>query len=347
MSTNDQTNGEDERRAARLTAHALGRSIPRSGRKSRPNWRRNPRSWKQSGRSGPLRPSFAALDEAPTPERSAELREAVERRLQELEKASPAVPPPVAKRKPRWSRRIWSLIAVAAALLVFAAPAYFYSASRGGLRPNRKIAATYAVFKPAPLAHGKSAAGEASGPVFESPPLEKFDMGETPEDLSEFNTENQKLEKRDAWQTEEHNDDSDRFENRGGGATRAAKDPRLGGMGGFKSLAYGAGAKVTGKGGLGTGLGTATHPEIGGTGSAFSSRGPGYSVPPEDGGGDFRAKQTDIPETRTGAGFGSVQKQGGQQQAGGPRRPVAANYRPRRPPALITTFTPPTRRAGR
>ena len=77
-------------------------------------------------------------------------------------------------------------------------------------------------------------------------------------------------------QTEEYNDDSEKFEHQGGGTANSSKDPSLGGLGGFSVLAYGAGAKVTGKGGVGTGVGTGTHAGSGGAGSGFGGRGSGH-----------------------------------------------------------------------
>ncbi len=109
------------------------------------------------------------------------------------------------------------------------------------------------------------------------PPLDKFDIGETPEDPTELTTETLTMEKPAvAAQTEEYIDDSEKFEHQGGGTANASKDPSLGGLGGFSVLAYGAGTKVTGKGGVGTGVGTGTHGGSGGAGSGFGGRGSGH-----------------------------------------------------------------------
>ena len=102
-------------------------------------------------------------------------------------------------------------------------------------------------------------------------------MGDTPEDPTELNTETLTMEKPAVVAvTEEYNDDSEKFEHQGGGTPDASKTPTLGGAGGFNVLAYGMGAKVTGKGGGGTGLGLGTSAGSGGNGSGFGGRGSGY-----------------------------------------------------------------------
>ena len=263
MSTNDQNqdNGQDERRAARLTAHALGQVDSAERAEVEAELAVNPEMMKTIREERAFATELRrALDEAPTPERSAELREAVERRLKELEKTPPAAPPAVPTRQPRWGRRLWSLLAVAAALLVLAVPTYFYIASRGGNQPNRKIAATYAISKPAPQAHGKRVAGEVKGDAGD------LDLDETPEEPTEATTETLTMEPPAAQgQTEEYNDESKVFEHRGRGTARPAKDPRVDGLGGFSTptpvpqgkvgtATPGAGGAGLGSGGRGSGL---------------------------------------------------------------------------------------------
>ena len=143
MNTNDQNqdNGQDERRAARLTAHALGQVDSAERAEVEAELAADPKAQEAIQAERAFATELRrALDEAPTPERSADLREAVERRLQELEKASPAAPPAIPKRKPRWNRRIWSLLAVAAALLIAAVPTYSFS--RRGVRLNMRVASS-------------------------------------------------------------------------------------------------------------------------------------------------------------------------------------------------------------
>ena len=85
-----------------------------------------------------------AAQQMPMPERSAELRKAVERRLQELEAVAAVAPSPVAKPRPRQGRRqgrrLWPILAVVATLLLAAVPTYFYMAFRGAFQPARDIA---------------------------------------------------------------------------------------------------------------------------------------------------------------------------------------------------------------
>ncbi|MGO8690707.1 MAG: prenyltransferase/squalene oxidase repeat-containing protein [Thermoguttaceae bacterium] len=101
---------------------------------------------------------------------------------------------------------------------------------------------------------------------------EKFDIGETPEDPTELNTDT--LTTGQVEQQEEYNDDSEVFEHKGGGTPGVAKDAA--GGSGFNVMAWGAGVKVTGKGGVGTGVGTGTSSGSGGNGTGFGGRGSGH-----------------------------------------------------------------------
>ena len=134
---------------------------------------------------------------------------------------------------------------------------------------------------------GKAIQGDAPG--FDSadkeektetdpPPLEKFDIGETPEDPTELTTETLTMEKPAVQaQTEEYNDDSEKFEHQAAAARPIRRRTRVSAAwAGSACLAYGAGAKVTGKGGVGTGVGTGTHAGSGGSGTGFGGRGSGH-----------------------------------------------------------------------
>ncbi len=68
--------------------------------------------------------------------------------------------------------------------------------------------------------------------------------------------------------------EADPFEEAGGGIPSDAA-VSLGGLGGFDVKAIGPGAKVTGKGGVGSGIGTGNAPGSGGAGSGFGGRGSG------------------------------------------------------------------------
>ncbi len=64
--------------------------------------------------------------------------------------------------------------------------------------------------------------------------IERFDVGETPEDPTELNTETLTLEKpAQLAQEAEFNDASEHFEHRGGGMPSDSKQPNVGGFGGF------------------------------------------------------------------------------------------------------------------
>ena len=106
--------------------------------------------------------------------------------------------------------------------------------------------------------------------------IERFEVGETPEDPTELSTETLTLEKpAQIAQEAEFNDDSARFEHQGGGMASDSKQPNLGGLGGFDIKGIGSGPAVKGKGGVGIGVGTGTHPGSGGSGWGFGGRGSG------------------------------------------------------------------------
>ncbi len=106
--------------------------------------------------------------------------------------------------------------------------------------------------------------------------IERFDVGEAPEDPTELNAETLTLEKpAQLAQEAEFNDESEHFEHRGGGMPSDTKQANTGGLGGLDIQDIGAGPSVKGKGGVGVGIGTGTHPGSGGSGYGFGSRGSG------------------------------------------------------------------------
>ncbi|HEX3658399.1 MAG TPA: prenyltransferase/squalene oxidase repeat-containing protein [Pirellulales bacterium] len=108
----------------------------------------------------------------------------------------------------------------------------------------------------------------------DQPPLEHFEVGDTPLDATELTTETLTLnEAPQMEQTEQFNDNSAVFTEAGGGMANATNN--LGGLGGFDVKAIGEGAVVTGKGGVGTGVGTGTNAGSGGAGAGFGGRGSG------------------------------------------------------------------------
>jgi len=106
--------------------------------------------------------------------------------------------------------------------------------------------------------------------------IERFDVGETPDDPTELNTNTLTLEKpAQLAQAAEFNDDSEHFEHRGGGMPSDSKQPNVGGAGGFDIQEVGSGPSAKGKGGVGVGIGTGTHAGSGGSGWGFGGRGSG------------------------------------------------------------------------
>ncbi|MGA2618304.1 MAG: hypothetical protein ABSF26_11885 [Thermoguttaceae bacterium] len=163
MSTNDQ-NGEDQRRAARLTAYALGQlgsseqAAVEAELAASPQAREAVRA--ERALAAQLR---TAAHNWPLPERSAGLRQAVERRLRELEAAG-AAPPSVAKRPPRRRRPLWPILLVAATLLLAVVPAYFYLVPDGAFRPLGSLALAPMSSPPSAQATPERPPGETARP---------------------------------------------------------------------------------------------------------------------------------------------------------------------------------------
>ncbi len=113
-------------------------------------------------------------------------------------------------------------------------------------------------------------------PVEAPKEIERFDIGETPEDPTELSTDTLDLEKPAVIAQEaEYNDEKANFEHKGGGVAAVADQPNTGGLGGFDIKGFGAGPAIKGKGGVGIGVGTGTHAGSGGDGSGFGGRGSG------------------------------------------------------------------------
>ena len=107
--------------------------------------------------------------------------------------------------------------------------------------------------------------------------IERFEVGETPEDPTELSTDTLSLEKpAQMAQDEKYYDDSATFHEAGGGMASSSTQPNLGGLGGFDIKGLGPGPAVKGKGGVGVGVGTGTHPGSGGDGWGFGGRGTGH-----------------------------------------------------------------------
>ena len=107
--------------------------------------------------------------------------------------------------------------------------------------------------------------------------IERFEIGQTPEDPTELNTDTLTLEKpAQLTQEAQYHVDSPTFSEAGGGvAVAASNQPNLGGLGGFDIKAFGVGSAVKGRGGVGIGVGTGTRAGSGGQGYGFGGRGAG------------------------------------------------------------------------
>jgi hypothetical protein len=106
--------------------------------------------------------------------------------------------------------------------------------------------------------------------------IERFEVGETPEEPSELNTETLTLPKpAQMAQEAEYNDESPVFEHKGGGVASAAKESNSAGLGGFDIGGIGPGPAVKGRGGVGLGAGAGTRPGSGGDAWGFGGRGSG------------------------------------------------------------------------
>ena len=135
-----------------------------------------------------------------------------------------------------------------------------------GTRAAQQITGEAPAFKEADLAQAADVPLE----------IERFEVGQTPEEPTELNTDTLGLEKpaRIAQEAESY-DDSPVFEHRGGGLASAAKGSTSVGLGGFDISGIGAGPAVKGRGGVGVGVGAGVHPGSGGEGWGFGGRGSG------------------------------------------------------------------------
>jgi hypothetical protein len=107
-------------------------------------------------------------------------------------------------------------------------------------------------------------------------PVENFEVGDTPIEPTELTTDTLSLtDAPQIAQDEQINTtEADPFEEAGGGMVADAA-VSFGGLGGFDVKAVGPGAKVTGKGGVGSAIGTGNDVGSGGAGSGFGGRGSG------------------------------------------------------------------------
>jgi hypothetical protein len=93
--------------------------------------------------------------------------------------------------------------------------------------------------------------------VTEAPKVEHFELGETPEEPTELNTETLTMEPPGSIAQEEKKYDDNPVFMEGGGMSRGlvTNQPNLGGIGGFEIRGIGPGPAIRGKGGVGESLG--------------------------------------------------------------------------------------------
>ncbi len=117
-------------------------------------------------------------------------------------------------------------------------------------------------------------AAELPKPIDVPLEIERFEIGQAPEEPTELNVDTLALDLPGAVaQTEKYYDASPTFSDKpGGGVPDATGGPNLGGLGGFDLRGIGPGPAVRGKGGVGAGVGTGIHPGSGGDGFGFASR---------------------------------------------------------------------------
>jgi len=117
---------------------------------------------------------------------------------------------------------------------------------------------------------------EAQTNKMDAAPPEHYEIGDPQVDPSELSTESlMEMQPSTPTVTEQYNDDSAVFTERGGGKTSNTTAPDTGGAGGPDIKTIGPGPRVKGGGGMGSGVGTGTVAGSGGDGNGFGGRGTG------------------------------------------------------------------------
>lgn len=107
-------------------------------------------------------------------------------------------------------------------------------------------------------------------------PLNRFDPGDPDAEPGELNNATL-LQKEPPGRTAKYYDESEEFEDAGGGRVDAlATGPQLGGLGGYTIVRPTPGVFEIGPGGVGGGQGTGINPGTGGSGTGFGLRGKGH-----------------------------------------------------------------------
>ena len=271
MSTNHEHDGEDELQAARRTAHGLGQTGAAEQAEVAAEMAASSQARQEVEEVEALAARLKeAAREAPQPGPSPALREAVERRLAELEPAAGRAGGQGPARR-RWRKRLTAM-AVAAACLVALAVPVVRSMKFFDLGESREVAKQSVASAPLPAAAAretKAAKGQAMPEQFD-----RTDVGEIEESPpTEMDTDPTLEKPGQASQDAEYKDDSRVFEHRAGGMASGSKDMTSHGV-----MAFGPGPKVTGALGVGVGVGTGKQWGSGGSGDGGSS----YGAPQRD-----------------------------------------------------------------
>jgi len=163
------------------------------------------------------------------------------------------------------------------------------------------VASTFVKNEP-PAQEGEAPSFEEAkvDPQVQDAKIEKFEVGETPIEPTELNTETLTLSAAPGAAEPvkaEYYDDSPVFSPGGGGGmagVAASNVPNLGGLGGFNIKAFGPGPVARGGGGVGVGVGTGTGPGTGGSGTGFGGRGTGSRKALVGGFGGTRASERSV-----------------------------------------------------
>ena len=277
MTTNHQHDGEDELQAARRTAHALGQTTGAEQAEVAAELAASPQARQEVEAVEALAAQLKeAAREAPQPGPSPALREAVERRLNELEPAAgrAAAQNPA---RPWWRSRMMALALTAACLVALAVP--IGQAMKSSLRDRQEVA------KQSPA---DEAVVHESRPATKVPPRASQSYGARQDEHPAPPAVMQMVVEPRA--KAEYDDHSKVFEHRGGGAAN--------GQEGFGSVSGGATA-------FGPGLGSGPYA---GPRPASPGPGPKPSTTPHDFHTPFsrapartsRPTATDTPRVDTG-----------------------------------------------
>ncbi len=264
MTTNHEHDGEDEIQAARRTAHALGQTEGAEQVEVAAEMAASPQVYQEVEAVEALAARLKkAAGEAPQPEPSPALREAIERRLAEIEPAAGRAATQVPAR-PWWQSRMMALALTAACLVALAVP-IVWSTNLLGLREPQNLARqSPREVMDAPdktLQEGLNVVVRGTPKTSANASLSlleqlnrKDDIGEIEDSPpAEMDVDPTLARPGKAAQEAEYNDESKEFNQKGGGSAAAGRPEARGRLG---AMAFGPSPKLAGSPGIGMGLGT-------------------------------------------------------------------------------------------